>query len=90
MNHTCLAFVIYFVYVFGYFWHKTGLLRYIVKVLKNINIEPYCKKLALYLELFCHAAVLTNSHIIQFPKAFFARLRKNLLVSGLLEINELA
>ena len=48
------------------------------------------QKLALYLVYFCHNAVLKNSYIIQCPLAICARIRENLLVLGLLAMNELA
>ena len=50
--------------------------------------ELYFKKLVLYLAQFCHSAVLKYSHKTQFPLANFARICQNLLVSGLLGINE--
>ena len=46
-------------------------------------------KMALYLVEFCHNTVLKNSHIIQFPLANVARMCENLLVSELLNVNEL-
>ena len=52
--------------------------------LRNLGL-----KLALYLEYFCHSAELKNSNT-QFPLTNFARIGENLLVSGLLEVYELA
>ena len=61
--------------------------------LKNFNILYVGTLLQKIGPLSCidfsrHSA--KNSHIIQFPPAIFAKIRENLLVSGLLEVNDLS
>ena len=96
---SCLAFVFYFLFYknkdFGCaLCHSSKSVFFKgyceLMFLRTWTKEPYCKKLALSLANFCHSAGLKNSPISQFPLVNIARNCKNLLVPGLLEVNDLA
>ena len=57
-------------------------------VLKNLDIEALLQKIGFLSCIVLARRSEKKSHFIQFPLAIFARIRENLLVSQLLDINE--